>query len=340
MLKRPPLLLVSGKPGAGTTTVARSLEHGLRAASGEVAWIDRVPLGTDWGALLVRAVPGLGSRRADAALLGLGDAGGVIIEMLAVLDAVDSGSDVVWDAGDVDRLLRGWAFIDFLTCFLPDMVNESLVGPGQASAGEEFDVTLAARVCEIGALLASRATRTCLVVAPNHGVESFVTDCEARVSLLGGAWDSVVVNQVPAVDGGWPEPWAGRRRDRLATLTAWRGGVAQVPMLVEEPGDSAAYEAISERLALVSPCSRPDDVVVQAHDDGRYSLRVHLPMVPPTGLRAGVLGTTLVIDAMGLRRYVPLAPVLQRCEVSGAGMRGDTLVVRFERTPALWPEAS
>ena len=53
------------------------------------------------------------------------------------------------------------------------------------------------------------------------------------------------------------------------------------------------------------------------------------------GLLLLLLG--LVIGVAGLRRRVRLAPVLRRCTVAGAALRGSELTVRFHPDPGVWP---
>jgi arsenite-transporting ATPase len=48
-------------------------------------------------------------------------------------------------------------------------------------------------------------------------------------------------------------------------------------------------------------------------------------------------GDDLVIGIDGYRRIFPLPSALRRCTVSGAGLAGGVLSIRFTPDPALWP---
>ena len=89
----------------------------------------------------------------------------------------------------------------------------------------------------------------------------------------------------------------------------------------------------------VARVPRPFPDSIKEREDGGFDLHVHLPGVRPDHVNAGRLGDSLVTEVAGLRRQTSLAPVLTRCEIQGAGMDSDRLIVRFERNQSLWPEA-
>jgi arsenite-transporting ATPase len=66
-------------------------------------------------------------------------------------------------------------------------------------------------------------------------------------------------------------------------------------------------------------------------------MRLELPPLDATTLSLGRAGDDLIITVGALRRRVRLAPVLRRCIVEGAVLRGRELVVRFRPDPEVWP---
>ena len=71
--------------------------------------------------------------------------------------------------------------------------------------------------------------------------------------------------------------------------------------------------------------------------DAIYRLRLELPPLDTGSLNLGRAGDDLIIGVGGLRRRVRLAPVLRRCTVAGAALRGRELTVRFRPDPEVWP---
>ena len=66
-------------------------------------------------------------------------------------------------------------------------------------------------------------------------------------------------------------------------------------------------------------------------------MRLELPPLDATTLSLGRAGDDLIITVGGLRRRVRLAPVLRRCIVADAALRGSELTVRFRPDPEVWP---
>ena len=61
------------------------------------------------------------------------------------------------------------------------------------------------------------------------------------------------------------------------------------------------------------------------------------PPVAEVAAGLGRAGDDLIITVGALRRRVRLAPVLRRCIVEGAALRGSELTVRFRPDPEVWP---
>ena len=68
-----------------------------------------------------------------------------------------------------------------------------------------------------------------------------------------------------------------------------------------------------------------------------YRMRLDLPPLDAATLGLGRAGDDLIITVGALRRRVRLAPVLRRCIVEGAALRGSELTVRFRPDPEVWP---
>jgi arsenite-transporting ATPase len=66
-------------------------------------------------------------------------------------------------------------------------------------------------------------------------------------------------------------------------------------------------------------------------------MRLELPQLDARALRLGRVGDDLIIGVADLRRRVRLAPVLRRCIVTDATVRGEELTVRFRPNPQVWP---
>ena len=94
-------------------------------------------------------------------------------------------------------------------------------------------------------------------------------------------------------------------------------------------------------MARASPPAPLQPVVDRESGSGLesvYRLRVELPHVDAGTLTLGRSGDDLVIGVGGVRRRLGLAPVLRRCLVTDAALRGCELTVRFRPDPAVWPQ--
>jgi hypothetical protein len=192
----------------------------------------------------------------------------------------------------------------------------------------------------VQALLAGEDSRILLVVVPDEGLDDLVATRIGQLSLVRAGCDGILVNRVPRTGEGWPESWAEPRRRRVESLRGRGLPVIEIPLLVDDAPGAGAFRAAAGEVFDSCRLPRPLPDSIEERDDGGYDLHAHLPGVRPDLVRAGRLGDTLVTEVSGLRRQTALAPVLARCEIEGAGMDGDRLVVRFGRNRALWPEAS
>jgi hypothetical protein len=191
----------------------------------------------------------------------------------------------------------------------------------------------------VRAMLDNDGTRVLLVVLPDDGLEEFLAVRIGQLSLVRTACDGILVNRVPRNGDGWPETWAEPRRDRVERLRGRGVPVIEIAHLTNDAPGETAFRAQVRAVLEMARVLRPLPDSITERDDGGFDLNVHLPGVHPDLVHAGRLGDSLVTQVSGLRRQTVLAPVLARCEIQGAGMDGNSLIVRFRRNEALWPVA-
>jgi len=171
-------------------------------------------------------------------------------------------------------------------------------------------------------------------------LEEFLAVRIGQLSLVRTACDGILVNRVPRTGDGWPETWAEPRRDRVERLRGRGVPVIEIAHLTNDAPGETAFRAQVRVVLEMARVLRPLPDSITERDDGGFDLNVHLPGVHPDLVHAGRLGDSLVTQVTGFRRQTVLAPVLARCEIQGAGMDGEWLIVRFGRNRALWPEVS
>ncbi|MFD4294041.1 ArsA family ATPase [Rhodococcus sp. NPDC058532] len=203
-----------------------------------------------------------------------------------------------------------------------------------------------------------------LVVEPRAVAVAEARRTVTALALLGLELDDVVVNGVVPQDdsAGSRIPdsvaaeWLARRgAAQAAALTGLRAALADLPVhVVSDRGDDPvgwdALGALADDLAKAAVGaatsrggSRAEHGSSVEHESGVgvdsvYALRVPLPLVDPASITLGRMGDDLLIGAAGVRRRMPLASVLRRCEAVGADVEDDRLVVRFRPDPEVWPQ--
>ena len=340
MLKRPQLLILSGQAGAGTTSAARGLCESLVGHGVGAVAVDGRAKHDELVAMLDRAAEsaGLGSRAQDVlrSLVRLDGLAGA----LASSEAAEKAESVVWDAGEIDGFIRLLTLLGLSRSELAAMVPP-LAATRIAQALPEGDRVAWLRTIDaieaVRSMLANGSARIFLALLPDDGLEERLATRMGQLALVGSACDGIIVNQVPAGSDGWPEPWAGRRRQHLDRIRECGVPVVSVPFLADP---APAFRDAAGELLAIGPAPRPLSDRVTERADGGFDLHVHLPGVRAGEVRAGRLDDSLVIEVGGMRRSAALMPMLRRCEIEGAGMREGWLIVRFSRNQALWPEAS
>ena len=345
------LLLVSGAPGSGASTIADALARAEQVRGGTARRIDGsvqpssspfAELLGPWDPLLGEAIAGLPAARTAQALL-------------AAVRAVDDGPDdtVVWDAGPIDALLADLAALDMLTV-AGARVSGSLVALAASLAGERL--TVARRMLQdlerALELLRAGTTTMVLVDEPEPGLRSRIRAARARAALLGLPIDLLVVNRVPRRRDDWPADWAKGRRRRAAAAADLGIASCAIRWILGGAGgaDDGDHATVVRRIAKRLPMppvrtSGGGDVVdaagltLEGRGDG-YALRIPMAHAEPEAVRVGRMGDVLVLEVSGLRRVIALPAVLARCTVDGGGIVGDDLVLRFSPDPAQWRSAS
>lgn len=359
-------LLVTGPGGAGSSTVAAATALALAGSGQRVVLLTTAPPAVaDLGDVDVRVVqagPAL-----EAAWAGHADALAALVPVLtlppatsvvpppgagqvALLtelgDAAGAADVVVVDAGPLPQALELLALPGATRWWLAQLAPprlrvlasvRALTGRGRAGA---VDAALAA----VGALEAALARvperpEVHLVVAPDDRAVPAVRRAAAAAGLLGLPLASVTLARLlPAGAGEWATARAAvqdRVRDGLAGFAVREVAEAPVP-----PSDVPALVALGAELPGTAPEPLP---VPQARREGAgWVLPVPLPGAGRGEVELTRWGDELVVGLAGLRRSLPLDPLLRRCTVTGAGVqhpgtRDAVLVVAFAPDPAQWP---
>lgn len=343
MLKRRRLLVLSGQSGAGTTSAAQGIRDGLVGCGVAARVVDGRGREAEIEALVDRAIAsaGLGTlaHELPGTLMRLEGLAGI----LAVREAAARGGAILWDAGETGGFLRLMTLLSSTRSGIAGILPP-LAAMRAAQSLSEDDLAAWQMILDaidaVQALLAGEDSRILLVVVPDEGLDDLVATRIGQLSLVRAGCDGILVNRVPRTGEGWPESWAEPRRRRVESLRGRGLPVIEIPLLVDDAPGAGAFQAAAGEVFDSCRLPRPLPDSIEERDDGGYDLHAHLPGVRPDLVRAGRLGDTLVTEVSGLRRQTALAPVLARCEIEGAGMDGDRLVVRFGRNRALWPEAS
>jgi arsenite-transporting ATPase len=348
------LLVLSGLPGAGTTTVARGWALALANAGLSTRLITDSPSTRThareslWPALrtgLAEALAGGGVASVEGEELGSLPGLDDIAMAVHVVDAVDEHADdvVLWDSGGIDRLLGVLHSIGAARLVARRLITPLAAIRGRVDAQPDQPTAmeaLADRFRSVEARLHAQAVVQ-LVTTPTASLASSVGSARSAVALAGCLVDRVIVNQVPQPEDGWPEPWAAERR-------AWADAVGyptlQVPLMNQPAAE--VIDAMSRVLPVAIPLrSSPQVECVQTASSGLgvestspdVELRIHLPGIDARDLRVGRRDDLLLLTAMGRSRTIPLPAIAVRCSMSSARMEGADLQVRFTPDPRLWP---
>ena len=197
-----------------------------------------------------------------------------------------------------------------------------------------------------------------LVLTPERVVAAEAVRALGSLAVMGVAVSELIVNQVlfqddsyeyrnlpdhPAFD--WYAARISEQQSVLDELADVIGDLRLVltPHLAGEPIGAKALAQLLDEARRRDGAAPPGPLrpVVDRESgsglDAIYRLRLELPPLDTGSLNLGRAGDDLIIGVGGLRRRVRLAPVLRRCTVSGAALRGRELTVRFRPDPEVWP---
>lgn len=229
----------------------------------------------------------------------------------------------------------------------------------RSAAVVELLERISAGVEALGALLTdSGLVGAHLVLTPERVVVAEAVRTLGSLALTGVRVEELIVNQVLVQDEAyeylslpahpafaWYAERIGEQRAVLEELGAAVGDIALVvtPHLSGEPIGPKALGALldnARRQGTTAPPGPLRPVVDLESGSGLgsvYRMRLALPQLDSGALTLGRVDDDLIIGAGGLRRRVRLAPVLRRCTVSDARLRGGELTVRFRPDPEVWP---
>lgn len=229
---------------------------------------------------------------------------------------------------------------------------------GRAAAAVLLFEAVHASVESLAALLTQDRVGAHLVLTPERVVAAESVRALGSLAVMGVRVNELIVNQVlfqddsyeyrnlpdhPAFD--WYAARISEQQTVLEELATAIGDLrlALTPHLAGEPiGPKALGQLLDEaRRRDGSAPPGPLRPVVDRESgsglDAVYRMRVELPRLDAGALSLGRAGDDLIIGVGGLRRRVRLAPVLRRCIVTGAALRGSELTVRFRPDPQVWP---
>ncbi|SER35370.1 arsenite-transporting ATPase [Streptomyces qinglanensis] len=214
-------------------------------------------------------------------------------------------------------------------------------------------------------VMESPATVVRLVTEPGPLAAEALRTAGAGLRLHGLALESVVANRL--LPAGSADPWlaalAGQQQTALAALrekcAAEAVPLCELPHLGRDPRgpeDLGALAAAARTAVAADRESGPGlhppagaesgpgtDVAYgwledRLAGDGRLVWHLPLPGADRDELELVRRGDELTVGVGPYRRVLPLPSALRRCRVSGAGLKGGVLGVRFAPDPELWPE--
>lgn len=275
---------------------------------------------------------------------------------------------VVVDCGPTAETLRLLALPEALAGYLERLfpthrrvVRGLLAGVAGTRQIDRWDAAadalsrLAERLDALRAALADRSrTSVRLVTTPERVVAAETRRTLTALAVQGVSVDGLVANRLVPVFGPRRGPSATwlhtRRAEQQAVLAELSSDVPMrtVPYLAAEPVGVPALLALADELYAEDD---PLDTAVGAVPllsvsgsgaglDARYELRIAVPLGGDADVDLARVGDELALTVDGRRRLIMLPPVLRRCEVVGAEVDGEGVLVRFRPDSALWPRSS
>ena len=333
------LVLLSGTPRAGTTTLARAAHRSAERAGYQASLItlDDSDLADRRRVLWPRLrdimhilSPGLSlSNRASDDFVTLPGIDELLI-LQGLADRLGPGGEiVVVDGGQVEELLRLVTWLETVDDVMDVVATPSAVD----GVGTPADSLTWVRG-ELGrirsALFDAHATVR-LVTTPDDASDAQL--CIAGLTLAGFHIDGVIVNKVPGKKDGWPKLWAKQQRARVKRVSFGDLPVATVRLRTDDrvTGLSLARHFGLDTAWTEQPLNR-----VEAEADG-YIWSV--PLIDPADqpVRVGYRETSLLIEVGRYRRNLTMPALVQRCIVTEAQIWPDSVRLKCQPDSRVWP---
>ncbi|WHM39077.1 ArsA-related P-loop ATPase [Streptomyces sp. BPTC-684] len=207
-----------------------------------------------------------------------------------------------------------------------------------------------AELAAVEAVVEDPSTTVRLVAEPTPAAAAALRTARLGLALHGAVPDAVIANRV--LPTGSADPFlaalSGQQQCVLKELAEEFAAVPlhEVPHLGRDPRGTEELDELidgptgevglwSEDGASVRP--EPWHVEDRLVDDG--VLVWHLPLPGATRDQLGLVrrGDELLLTVGPFRKIATLPSALRRCTVSGAGLTGGVLRIRFTPDPDLWP---
>ncbi|MGF7235508.1 MAG: ArsA family ATPase [Frankia sp.] len=288
-----------------------------------------------------------------------------VLALLTVHDQIVSGSYdlVVVDCAPSAETLRLLALPEALTWYLRRVfpvrrrvartLRPVLGHAARASMSGEslFDAVerLHAALSAVRVLLTDPETTSVrIVLTPEAVVVAEARRMLTSLSLHGYRADAVVANRLFPDSGAdaWRAGWVAAQREQLDEVDSSFGALpilraayrAGEPVGLEELAafGAAAYGELDPAARLGT--GGIDPMHVERTAEG-FALSLGLPFAERSEVDLARRGDELVVTVGSHRRLLALPSALRRCDVTGASMKGDRLVVSFTPDPDQWVRA-
>ena len=333
------LVLLSGTPRAGTTTLAHAAHRSAKRAGYQTSLItlDDSDLAERRRVLWPRLrdimhvlAPGLSlSNRTSDDFVTLPGVDELLI-LQGLADRLGPGGEIVIvDGGQVEELLRLVTWLETVDDVMSVIATPSAVD-GVGSAADSL-IWVRGELGRIRSALFDAQATVRLVTTPDDAANAQL--CIAGLTLAGFHIDGVIVNKVPGKKDGWPKRWAKEQRTRAKHVSFANLPVAKVRLRTDGrvTGLSLARHFGLDTAWTEQPLNR-----VEADADG-YIWSV--PLIDPAdqSVRVGYRETSLLIEVGRYRRHLTMPSVIQRCIVTEAQVWPDSVRLTCQPDTRVWP---
>jgi hypothetical protein len=317
------LVLLSGTPRAGTSTIARACAKHARRAGYTVRRVDlgnfdidaaRAAAWPEVAALLPPAFTGAFDSEDFDALPGVDE---FLILQHLVSQLAERTDIVIVDAGQITDMLR-------LVTWL-----ETVDGLARVTDAP----WLRTEIARIKAGLWDAYATLRLVTTPDDAGDAAAS--VAGVTLAGFHLDGIVINRVPEKGGAWPKAWVKSQRKKVKEAMGWFGDLP-VSRVALAPSAKKVSLSLAGDCGLDTAWTAPPISGVEADGDGYIWI---IPMIDPLEqpIRVGYRGDAAYVQVGAHRRRLRMPSVVQRCTVVAADV--DARSIRIHCTPdqRVWP---